>query len=372
MEETLTTQFRGLMSRNLILFLFSGFFFLSVSSVKAESLVPFVENNRYACWQDQYGTALVRMRDYSLLQFSSLIRKTTSEIRKLERRLVRLTKRGATAGRRDRLQARIDKLKRFRTELRNCRNGTLPGQAPTKPTPPTPPPSSSDAPCDVAGDQAGVATRIINGTACKVGNSPVVELKLMASGKEVGWCSGTALTKRAVLTAAHCLTDGVTSVTVYGGGTSRTSSAFFYHPGYDPYGDETNDIGVVLLSGDLPTRTISLISASASFTPGEKAIIAGYGLDERGKSGTLKAGTMTVERATSYGILSSFNGSGSNSCSGDSGGPYLVKRSGQWVIGGTTSWGIKENCSAGDKSYFTNIASPSNQNFIKQYVSGLK
>jgi V8-like Glu-specific endopeptidase len=335
----------------------------------AEDVVtPFVENSGYGCLQDEYGTAVVRIHsdgDYSLRRFSSMINRTRTGVLNLRARLRWLRAVRASATKIANAQERLRNKRSFLTALRQCKDGVPPGQSPVSPSP------DSDVPCAVVGNLAGATSRIINGTTCTVGNSPVVELELIIGGKSQGSCSGTALTKRAVLTAAHCLTDGVSAIKVHSNSTTIQASSFHYHPGYDSSNDEAYDVGVVLLGQDLPTRTMSIVPMNTSYVAGEQAIIAGFGLDERGKSGVLKAGTMTLTSATSTGIMSYFNGNGSNSCSGDSGGPYLVKRNGSWLIAGTTSWGIKENCSAGDQSYFANIANESHQNFIRQYVSGL-
>lgn len=227
-------------------------FFLTITvfvfcnvALAEEIVTPFLESSRYGCLQDEYGTALVIIRsdgDYGLRRFSAMINRTKTNITNLRLRLRWLKSLGASSTRITRVQAKLDNKRSFLSSIRNCKGGTPPGQTPAQPVNPTPNNPDSDVPCAVVGNLVGATNRIINGATCTVGNSPVVELELLAGGSSEGWCSGTALTKRAVLTAAHCLTDGVTSVKVHAGSTAIQSSSIHYHPGYDSSSDEAYDM----------------------------------------------------------------------------------------------------------------------------------
>ncbi len=337
-------------------------------------VVPFVESNRYGCLQNGTSTELVRIDvngGYKIERFGSTIKKTRSKIRYLRRQINKLKHDEASAVKIARARNRVANNRSLLSSLRNCRRGILPNHSAIASITPTPSTtiSGSDTPCKVVGTTIGVNTRIINGEVCDAANSPVVQLELR-NGNRIGLCSGTVISKRAVLTAAHCLV-GVSGVVVHAGSVRSVASSYHYHPDYNAKNNdspESNDIGIVSLDSNLPTRVIGIVSVNTTFVSGEKAIIAGYGNDEHQRAGILRAGTMTLTSASTEGIYSYFDGSGSNSCSGDSGGPYLVKRNGEWLIAGTTSWGTVERCLAGDRSFFANVASPSNQNFIRQYV----
>ena len=99
--------------------------------------------------------------------------------------------------------------------------------------------------------------------------------------------------------------------------------------------------------------------------------IFGFGFTENGVVGlgTLRSGEMRVEETDTNHILAIFDGSGSNTCSGDSGGPALAQNgSGAWGIIGITSTGTVEGCGVGDESIFTNLSDPAMLAFIDEIV----
>lgn len=224
--------------------------------------------------------------------------------------------------------------------------------------------------CAIAGDSNPKIGRIINGTVCAVGDSPVVELELSTSGGGSG-CTGTVVAPRIVITAAHCAVDA-NDITVNTGFGSFAASSWVYHPNYNgssqPY--ESNDIAIVRTSQDLPTR-ISKILRNNDLQVGEIGVIAGYGLDDNGNYGTLRAAPVSISNFYTEGIEIKYSGQGAdgNTCSGDSGGPIFVARNNQWVLAGDTSWGVKNKCGPGDTSYFANILG--NLSWLDQVAPGL-
>ena len=79
------------------------------------------------------------------------------------------------------------------------------GGTPTAPAPPTGLPAGSA--CGALGS-AAPSLDILNGTACSAEVSAVVLLNMRdKDGFGAGACSGTVISQRAILTAAHCL-DG--------------------------------------------------------------------------------------------------------------------------------------------------------------------
>jgi len=305
--------------------------------------------------------------------FRRIIRKTKRRVRSLNRRIRRLQRRGIKPDKVFQLQTQVAGQQLVLNDLITCRDSDATGGGGGGngggggTTPPT------DSACSVVGGTSGLTARIINGSACTVGNSPVVEVLVLDSfGSPLGSCSGTALTARAVLTAAHCFLDNPGGAQIITGVGTFTASSFHVHPGYSSgfrATDEENDIAIVLLGQDLPTRTVALLGSN-DLTAGETGIIAGYGLDENGGAGTLRAGNITLNQATAHSVVALFNGSGSNTCSGDSGGPFLVKRGSTWVIAGVTSNGLLVNCGAGDESRFANTTHPDNLSFIRSLVPG--
>ncbi len=127
------------------------------------------------------------------------------------------------------------------------------------------------------------------------------------------------------------------------------------------YSDEDEgslDVGMVLTTQALGVPSVPILT-SRSVSPGERGIIAGYGLDNVGGDGVLKAGSMTVARVNKNFIIADFSGMGSNTCSGDSGGPFLVQQAGQYVLGGVTSGGTgDETCQSAGTIDFANLRNP--------------
>lgn len=354
---------------------------------QTEVVEPFADGF-YACLTYTYedgesGTELVRywgQNDYGrALRFNKVIRILTRRVRRLDRKITRLTNRGASEARIARLQARHDKFNGRLSGATACRDGGDTGGVSPTPTP-TPNPGggggeeNTGVPCAVVGDNSSLSAKIINGNQCTIGNSGVLELIMYNGNQEAGGCSGTAISSRAVLTAAHCLNEGVTSVQVKTGSGTFTATSFAYHSGYDPNGnypnDEINDIGIVHVGVDLPVQIFGLLTSDDLVT-GETMIIGGYGITESGNPDGLRAGYMTLAQKTDFGIVANYDGTYSNTCSGDSGGPVFVKRGDSWVIAGTTSWGQIQECTAGDESHFAKVSYASNLAFIGEQVPGI-
>ena len=212
--------------------------------------------------------------------------------------------------------------------------------------------------------------KIVNGTPCSgLNKSPVVILLKNTPDGKTGLCSGTMLSPNKVLTAAHCL-DGASSVDIlFGTATDKfayvTASSWNIHPTFSR-ASFSDDVGIVHSPVPLPVPNLPILSSTAPKI-GDKVSIFGYGATSGGAEidGKLRVGTMTVGGIDSGKIYAYFDASSSNTCSGDSGGPMLFQVGGQQAIAGTTSYGSSLNCSVGELSGFSNLQSPSTQNFIR-------
>lgn len=230
--------------------------------------------------------------------------------------------------------------------------------------------------------------RIINGTKCDIGDSAVVELGVVRSDGD-GLCSGVVVGDHKILTAAHCVvssngscTNVASQIYVYiGGSLFEVTNEFAIHPDYDCTssvpGAGANDVVVVTTDGTITSQQMSVLSSSGDISSGDSLLIAGYGLVDRdndgdadGNSGDgLHAGFMTVDSTSTSEIFSSFNfnstNPGSNTCSGDSGGPAFVKVGDQYFVAGLTSYGVAALCGPTDSVVgFVNLTDPDVQSFL--------
>ena len=229
----------------------------------------------------------------------------------------------------------------------------------------------------------GLPTRIVDGTSC--GNltaSAVVRFIFVDAQGNTGFCTGTMLTADDVLTAAHCVPNGLnglTSAVVASGNTLASSVAVdvrrvSVHPGYVPVGEASpiaafNDVAILHLASPLNIPTLPIVT-SQQVVVGDIISIFGYGTDENGRFNgeDLQSGEMLVSDVDANHIAANFTGDGSNTCQGDSGGPAILSTAKGPGIVGTTSTGTSLTCSPPDLSLFANVQHPNALNFIRQSV----
>ncbi|NQY90961.1 MAG: trypsin-like serine protease [Deltaproteobacteria bacterium] len=216
-----------------------------------------------------------------------------------------------------------------------------------------------------------VSASIVNGTATF--DYPEVGMLLHGSNP---WnsgmtCSGTLIACRSFLTAAHCVCPwdgeqcqgagapykGLYSVYLQGAGVYRAESVRV-NPGYSyPAGD----LAVVTL--DRPVEGI-VPAAMAGVTPavGSAVVVVGYGRSDGAASdfGIKRMGDVTTvgcESGDDNGnVCWNFDGSASNTCHGDSGGPLFVDQGDGPRLAGVTSGGTQLDCGPGDHSFDTSVA----------------
>jgi secreted trypsin-like serine protease len=241
-------------------------------------------------------------------------------------------------------------------------------------------------------------TKIINGTECSIGGSPVVAV--LVKGGSGGACSGFVVGVRSVLTAAHCFCDPADSVCIAGSTPSPVSvvlegsreiavSGVRIHPNYriisdsrQPIGKLRNDVAVLTLSA--PARVEPLpVYLSSRVKNGTTVGIFGYGADEEGRTGfagfsgnaryRLESGRMRISGLRDGLIEAFFSGEGSNTCVGDSGGPMTVMLPPVAAIG-VTSIGITEPgnlCKPGEIAAYTDLQDPAVSSFLRQSITDL-
>jgi hypothetical protein len=200
-------------------------------------------------------------------------------------------------------------------------------------------------------DIGEVSTAIVGGTADST-HDAVVYLGL--SG---GACSGTLFLVEPtesvgyVLTAAHCVSNGLVPYYALIGPDSAAPKSFYY--ALDALADSryatdlTYDFAVVRIVGvDADTPTIPLLeSFGKAPVVGDDGLVVGYGLTTANDHTTValerRQLPMSVVDVSPQTLVLSGLGS---TCFGDSGGPFLVERNGVERVAAVTSRGVDSSC----------------------------
>ncbi|MCE9579365.1 MAG: trypsin-like serine protease [Deltaproteobacteria bacterium] len=198
-------------------------------------------------------------------------------------------------------------------------------------------------------DEAAVGTDeqdIIGGTT-DTGDPSVVAIFAHQPGATSGsLCTGTVISARAVLTAAHCVDPRVVGTgnvfevlpgTTLSLSNSLAVSATAFDSAFNPNNlGGGHDIAVVTLAQ--PTTLTPIPYNRGALGTGSVRIV-GYGSNTHSNTGagTKRQATTTIASSTS--TLVTIGTSNKQTCHGDSGGPAFQTIGGQEVIIGVTSYG---------------------------------
>ncbi len=196
----------------------------------------------------------------------------------------------------------------------------------------------------------------------------------------LGYCSGTFITKRQVITAAHCFSAGTGGVSILTQYFSYAATKVQVHPSFNPnVASDQNDVAIVTVGADAPVDPVPLMLSSDT-QAGDTVVTYGYGLDQnddtysqRVESGeaALKATSLDVIGVTDFAVRSISDGSG-DTCQGDSGGSLLRNgNNGQPGIVALVRAGPLPCQPEGGPSDNTNIQASSVLDFITSVAPGV-
>ncbi len=184
-------------------------------------------------------------------------------------------------------------------------------------------------------------------------DGPIVMILGTRSGSAI-LCTGTAIAHDLVLTAAHCVAPGTRLQIMPSPGVVMTSiGTVAQHPHYDAQsyarGRVTADVALIKLATPLPDHIapVALADEGETIAPGDRLLIAGFGMTVAGKNtstGIAHMATLLVTgrpgnlqirlvdprtRGERFGL---------GACTGDSGGPAFREIDGRLRVLGVISW----------------------------------
>ncbi|XP_073348694.1 coagulation factor IX [Pagrus major] len=216
------------------------------------------------------------------------------------------------------------------------------------------------------GGEEGVKTRIVGGDLVKQGGSPWQVLVHRPDG--FGFCGGTLVSDRWVVSAAHCMESTADHVTIGDFDKRRPDPGeqlikvqkVFVHPHFHAFTYDS-DIALIYLDRPIargPTAAPACLPdhhlSKYLLQEGNRGVVTGWGLTRfLGRSSRfLRKVTLPVvsysdctasteQVITDNMFCAGYLDVSKDACRGDSGGPMVVNYRGTWFLTGVVSWGEK-------------------------------
>lgn len=194
--------------------------------------------------------------------------------------------------------------------------------------------------------------------AAMVGGAPAApnfaHAVVMLAGQR-GFCSGAAIARNLVLTAAHCVLTGTdTKLVLFDAGgkpSLKPVASIARHPQFDAEAVRrhrtTADVALLKFGDAISSAPVPLGPADLKVAPGDPFLVAGYGLATPGdgrSGGTVRTATLiaTGQPGTLQVRLmdpaTKNERAGLGACVGDSGAPVFTNSGGALAVIGVVSW----------------------------------
>jgi len=230
---------------------------------------------------------------------------------------------------------------------------------------------------------------VIGGENTEINEYPWMALLRLKYQQSSGFfCGGTLINSRWILTAQHCIFQGVDkdSLEIRLGEHQRDTinetlvtkdfnvDQIVLHPDYNSPKSISNDIALVRLAedADLSVYTPACLPDTDEDFSGQLATLAGWGITEDGGAANILQELEGLEilsdnqcsnpviwgsKISSDMMCAGYEG-GENACNGDSGGPLTVTRQdGAFTLAGVVSWGSKPCALIGRPAVYAEVSS---------------